>query len=322
MGFHGVKKRIGQSGIFLFLQGIKDEVREKVMNGNVWTRLLVAALFTAAGACELYAQQGESLLIGGWGFAESGYAQKNRVNYARVVYEPTESNARNICSKKFHTTVNLKAKSTGQLLAKDEFLAGVREWANLSTRYRCIAELAQDDFGRWWQKYYKKDRGIILAVKDAIKKGNPNLQYGATLYEDDLTRLTADELNFLGKNVDVVHFYLHKRDRLNNYGQYIQKIKYHFPSAKIIFGVYRTDRREYERRLKSSEKEEMDLFMKQLEVCFAMVKRKAADGIEFYPGSLGNDDGVLRGRSMQENEEKAFLFMSRKINEQLFQKGF
>jgi len=25
---------------------------------------------------------------------------------------------------------------------------------------------------------------------------------------------------------------------------------------------------------------------------------------------------------MQENEEKAFLFMSRKINEQLFQKGF
>lgn len=292
------------------------------MNGNVWMRLLVAALFTAAGACELYAQQGESLLIGGWEFAESGYAQKNRVNYARVVYEPTESNARNICSKKFHTTVNLKAKSKGQLRARDEFLADAREWANLSTRYHCIMELAQDDFGNWWQKYYKKDRSIVLSVKDAIRKGNPDLQYGATLYEDDLTRLTADELNFLGKHVDVVHFYLHKRDRLNNYDQYIQKIKYHFPSAKIILGVYRTDRREYEKRLKSSEKEEMDLFMKQLNVCFAMVKRKAAAGIEFYPGSLGNDDGFLSRRSMQENEEKAFRVMSRKIKEQLFQKGF
>jgi len=295
---------------------------EDDMSKKVRIRLIVAVLFIAAGACELYAQHGGPVLIGGWGFAESGYAQKNKINYSRVVYEPTENNARKICSKKFMTTVNIKVESKGQLLARDEFLAGVKEWANLSNKYRCIAELAQDDLGRWWNKYYKKDRSIILSVKDAIKKVNPNLQYGATIYEDDLTRLTGEELSFLGKNLDVVHFYLHKRDRLNNYDQYIQKIKYHFPSAKIILGVYRTDRREYEKRLTSAEEEEMDLFTKQLNYCLTMAKRKKVDGIEFYPGTLGNDEDVLTGRKMQGNEAKAFRMMSKKINEQLFLKGF
>jgi hypothetical protein len=254
--------------------------------------LLALLLFSQA---TLYAgiENAKEIFIGGWGFPSGETNEKFRLNYARVVLPPTESSVRSIIREKLLVAVNLKAfyrddHSNKKGRPIEDYLEDAEKWSERSIEVAdLIVAISQDDFGNWWRKYADRDIQLIAKVSENIRKYNGRLCYGVTIYEDDLRKTPANEWVGIGKYVDMVHFYLHKRTNLGNYSEYMDRLEKYFPKAKIILGIYNYDRRSYEKRA-ASDGDEIKLFQRQMDKCLAIISDRHAIGIEFYPGILSD----------------------------------
>jgi hypothetical protein len=133
---------------------------------------------------------------------------------------------------------------------------------------------------------------LLSAVVDSAK-GNPTLEFGVTIYEDELSsRLLTDLPADLRARIDRVYLYLHYRAGVKQYAQHVRETRQLFAKARLFGGIYAYDRIDYapcsaRRSPSCTPEQEMGLFRELLNVQMSMLRTGALDGIEFYPGNFG-----------------------------------
>lgn len=133
----------------------------------------------------------------------------------------------------------------------------------------------------------------LKTMIDNTKSKNPTLRFGVTVYEDELSSRTLQEIPAeTRKRVDRVTLYVHYRRNGARYRSYVAKTRKLFPRSEIFGGVYAYDRIDYlpcaeRRRSKCSVREEIDLFKRLFLIQASMLENDEIAGIEFYPGYFG-----------------------------------
>lgn len=189
------------------------------------------------------------------------------------------------------------------ILLKPETVAYGEQYSQLSRKDASLEEIGLDDFVSQYSKLYQTEGqnaiGALNAFITGVKLVNPDLRFGITLYEDDLTR-SRDYLSdpklpaAIREKVDYVHFYVHFRADSPKYADYLNQAKAIFPNARMIAGVYPYDRISYVpcalRSDPCTPQEEMDYFNTQLDAAINLLKSGSVSWIEFYPGNFGRED--------------------------------
>ena len=142
------------------------------------------------------------------------------------------------------------------------------------------------------------DPAILLnKVVANLKSANPALKFGATIYEDDLTRPYLQDARLPSATraqFDYVHLFIHYREDGPNFEQAVQQAKQVFPNALIIAGSYAVDRRAFLPCSPGGQpcttQQELDLFSQSLTIQVKLLVNKEVDSIEFFPGYFGNED--------------------------------
>ena len=142
------------------------------------------------------------------------------------------------------------------------------------------------------------DPAILLnKVVANLKSANPALKFGATIYEDDLTRPYLQDARLPSATraqFDYVHLFIHYREDGPNFEQAVQQAKQVFPNALIIAGSYAVDRRAFLPCSLGGQpcttQQELDLFSQSLTIQVKLLVNKEVDSIEFFPGYFGNED--------------------------------
>jgi len=205
---------------------------------------------------------------------------------------PPESCVRSIASEKPGTKVFLS------VLLKPETVSYGQQYSALSLRTPSLVEIGLDDF----VSQYSKLKGAgspsetLGSFIDGIKSQNPNLQFGATIYENDLgTEFLSDrELPpAIRAKFDVVHFYVHYRGDTPKYAQYIPQVRVLFPKAEIIGGIYAYDRISYLACLPKGQpcsvEQEMNYFNQSLDIATNLLKDGTISWLEIFPGLFGHE---------------------------------
>lgn len=186
------------------------------------------------------------------------------------------------------------------LLKPDQTPAYVREYSQLSLNHAALYEVGFDDFVGQCERQ-KLPQAAISALLDDLAAGlkavNPKLQFGITVYEDELTssRFRLDALDERFRNsVDFVHLYPHYRSEAQSFSTSVQRARQIFPSAKIIAGIYAYDRRDYlpcasGNPAPCSNQEEVALFEQSFKERLGMLGTSGVEWIEFYPGGFGTE---------------------------------
>ncbi|MGA8143201.1 MAG: hypothetical protein WB987_04850 [Candidatus Acidiferrales bacterium] len=176
------------------------------------------------------------------------------------------------------------------------------EYARLSLQTPTVVEIGIDDFTGQYVKLFASGRGnpeeILNSLIDGVKSHGSRLEFGATLYEDELQLSELDDPKLpsaIRAKFDIVHLYLHYRANGLKTPDYLEQAKKLFPNAKILLGVYAYDRISYMPCEKGnprpcSKQEERDYLAKTLDVDIALLKTETAAGLEFYPGSFGREE--------------------------------
>jgi len=258
--------------------------------------------------------------IGGYGFPAEDYSEKYKINYARVVFTPERYFTKEVESRGLFITLNLRYRTgereNRQTIPISDYITNAEQVIRYSAGVNNVIAVSQDDFRDWWVHYAKRNVKILEAVSGKINKINPKLMYGATIYENDLDKLSAKEWKEIAKYINLVHFYLHQRPTVNDYDRYLDLVQTYFPKAKIILGIYHYDRIAYERRIATT-KQEMGLFTKQLNVCFNKLSDDNIIGIEFYPGRLGKPIDTAMKKNHSPESSKLFYDMNSQVEKKL-----
>ena len=97
-----------------------------------------------------------------------------------------------------------------------------------------------------WQKQGHNPGTLLQEVIANTKAKNPGLEFGITLYEDQLGHPLLRGLPANVRTaVDRVHLYVHHRKNGPRFGDYVQQVKQLFPNAAVVAGVYPYDRVDY-----------------------------------------------------------------------------
>lgn len=178
-----------------------------------------------------------------------------------------------------------------------------RQFSVLSRSNPVLHAIGVDDFVSTYYHLQKNSAtahpaDLVKEVIDGAKSTNPNLNFGVTVYEDDLDSpfIQDPKLPYaIRSRIDYVHLYIHFRQNGPRYGAYVEQAKRLFPRAKIIAGSYPYDRIDYlpcvqggTRRC--SQSEEIDLYRKSIEIQADLLKSSRVAGIEFYPAEFGRED--------------------------------
>lgn len=176
-------------------------------------------------------------------------------------------------------------------------------YSSLSIANPKLREINIDDFMAFFDKINVPDRNSYLAdLIDKTKSKNRNLNFGITLYEDQISTIGKKGSGLpeeIRKKIDRIALYLHYRQNWEKYPQYIAAIRQLFPNARIYGGVYHYDRRDYigcrqgDSR-KCSTTEEKELFQRALELQKKMLAAGQIQGLELYPGFIGNETSWSR----------------------------
>lgn len=243
------------------------------------------------------------MLIGTMGFpTEECVKQYPVLNYARTNMGSTSL----IKKRNLLTTINvgyLKEDKSKKTI--EEYMADIEEAVKFSLEEKSVIDIAQDDYLGWYNFYKKKN---VRNIKKIINK-NPSLLYGATIYEDDLTKFRF--MSGINNYIDIIHFYLHKRNHITRISSYLSILKGYFPKAKIILGIYNMDRRNYEKRDYHTKEDEINLFQKQLKKYISLMD--TIDGIEFFPGGLGNEENLVKNRNITGDSKEIYFAMANTI---------
>jgi hypothetical protein len=189
------------------------------------------------------------------------------------------------------------------ILLKPETIAYGEQYSQLSRGNSALEEIGVDDFVSQYSKLYQAEgqnaTGALNALITGAKLVNPNLHFGITVYEDDLTRspeyLSDPKLPAgIRAKIDYVHFYVHFRADSPQYAKYLNQVKAIFPSARMIAGVYPYDRISYVPCALESNpctpEEEMKYFNAELDAAIDLLKSGAVAWLEFYPGNFGREE--------------------------------
>lgn len=174
------------------------------------------------------------------------------------------------------------------------------EYSKLSLQYAFIQEIDIDDFvGQYGQiPSFASPFAIVSSVIDALKSQNQRLQFGITLYENELESPYLKEENLpdgVRGKVDTVHLFLLYRADASNYADYVRRSKKLFRNAKVIAGVYAYDRISYvpcspNVSRACSPEEEIGLFKQALDIQVRLAKSGEVEWLEFFPGAFGKED--------------------------------
>lgn len=181
------------------------------------------------------------------------------------------------------------------------------KYSSLSIGKSWLKEVGIDDFigvySRWIQT---TDATTLLNTTiDNLKNSNNNLDFGVTLYEDEVNGPLVQDASLpklVRDKIDAVHLYVHYRQNGPNYRSYVEQTKILFPNAKIYAGVYNYDRIDYspchqvpfarpiDNSLKCTLVEELSLFEQTTRVQVDMLAKGEVSALEFFPGIYDNDN--------------------------------
>lgn len=174
------------------------------------------------------------------------------------------------------------------------------EYSRLSLTEPLLAEVDIDDFlsaFKGWQGSTLGGANRVFAdITMNLKRHNPRLRFGITLYEDELdSRFIAWLPAATRARVDRVSLYLHYRANAGDYPGYVADVRRLFPRAVVWAGSYAYDRIDYmpcgeSGQRRCSNEEEIDLYRDSLRTQLDMLRDRQLDGIEFYPGFFGRED--------------------------------
>lgn len=174
------------------------------------------------------------------------------------------------------------------------------EYGQASRGDKSLVAVGLDDFVGQYERLYlngtQDPASVLNSLIDGIKS-NPNLGFGLTIYEDDLTSPYLSDERFPAASramVDYVHFYIHYRVDTPKTADYVNQVKTVFPNAKVILGVYPYDRISYLPCTKGGSvactpQEELDYVRQGIDIDLELAKNGTAAGIEFYPGIFGHE---------------------------------
>jgi hypothetical protein len=174
-----------------------------------------------------------------------------------------------------------------------------KEYSTLSLTHKEMVEIGFDDFVNGIEDFQAagtlpNPATFISNVIAATKSANPNLAFGATIYEDSLTHVALTSLPAsLRAQIQYVHFYLHYRENAPSWASYLTKVKSLFPNARVIAGAYPFDRIDYlpcayRGTVKCTAAQEQSLYKELLQEQLTTLNAGTVVGLEFYFGYFGD----------------------------------
>jgi hypothetical protein len=205
------------------------------------------------------------------------------------------------CVERYKPTGSVRAIAIAfaQAVEPRQNIEKAKLFSELSVAHPVLKEIGVDDLFSFMKKLDVDDKGRYLeGLVDATKSSNQSLQFGITLYENEISSISDSETSFpkrVREKIDRVAFYLHYRKNFDKYEDYVNRLRALFPNAAIYGGVYHYDRVDYigcsqKLPIKCTEDAEVTLYKETLELQVSLMKSKKLDGLEFYPGFLGNED--------------------------------
>lgn len=189
-----------------------------------------------------------------------------------------------------------------------------------------VRELSIDDFFDFASTLPRSAAADYLGKTiDAVKGASGKLDFGITVYEDELLAISSSQDIFpfsVRGRIDRVALYLHYRNSVKKYAELIDLVRGIFPNAKLYLGVYNYDRRDYISCGKSTGKlctdsDELSLFSLAFREQMNLFRQGKVDGLEFYPGNFGNEDsweGWKDDRLCSRSRKKACVRNSVEMN--------
>ncbi|HZF14977.1 MAG TPA: hypothetical protein VE046_03445 [Steroidobacteraceae bacterium] len=163
-----------------------------------------------------------------------------------------------------------------------------------------IVGVSIDDFilsySRWMANKAVNAPALIHSVIDNLHSQNPSLEFGITLYEDELSSSVVASLPASARaGVDRVSLYVRARPSEPDYARFVEQTRTLFPNASIWGGSYVYDRIDYwpcnSDGTKCTAEQQQQLYSRSIDIQASMLKHRAIQGIEFYPGGFGQEDG-------------------------------
>jgi hypothetical protein len=178
-----------------------------------------------------------------------------------------------------------------------------RASAEESKKVPKLKEVSIDDFLDWYMGARAAGRASVLdSIIDAVKKTNPALRFGVTIYEVELPGVSHGHYDTdvmplaQRKRIDVVHFYVVSRPNIVNLSKYVDLLRREFPNAVVYVGLYNQERRDFEHRASASPDGEQKLFSEGVRDTCSLISSGKAAGIEFYPGKFGLEKNYLKDK--------------------------
>jgi hypothetical protein len=203
-------------------------------------------------------------------------------------------------SQQFSKSQSVDKVFLSVLLSAEKTPVYVREYSRLSLSHPAVYEIGIDDFVSQCDKLNMTLPALsafLTQVTHDLKGTNPKLNFGITVYEDELNSdhlPLADLDEQFRKSVDFIHLYPHYRQEKLSFSTAAQQALKIFPQAKIIAGVYAYDRRDYlpctrGNSTPCTNDQEINLFTQSFKERLAMLGSGEVQWIEFYPGSFGDE---------------------------------
>jgi hypothetical protein len=203
------------------------------------------------------------------------------------------------------------------------------QYSQLSSSAPDLVEVGFDDFVAAYRKLESNSsdpKSIIQSTIDNLKSINPNLKFGASLYEDELESPFVQDSKLppaIRAKFDYIHLYPHFRKNGVNLGKYIREVKRRFPNAQIIAGAYAYDRRNYlscsqNGKSACSIDEELALFQKTMAIESQLLRDGTIYAVEFYPGNFGREEqwkGWQNPRACLPGDQEACIQTTKQLQE-------
>ena len=180
--------------------------------------------------------------------------------------------------------------------------AYARQYSQLSLSSPFLAEISIDDFLDQYRALSTavpsvNPAAVIAEVIANVKSANPELAFGATIYESDLSSSLLQNAALPAATrakFDYIHLFIHYRENGLNYSTYVAQAKAMFPHAHIIAGSYAVDRRAFlpcaqGGTAECSVQQDFNFFVESLKIQVQELQTGAVDRIEFFPGYFGTE---------------------------------
>lgn len=190
---------------------------------------------------------------------------------------------------------------------------------SLAPSHPNLVEVGFDDFVSQCEKTHldpSELSSLLQTIASNLKSRNTKLQFGATIYQDELISGELDNLHLSDgarQSIDIIHLFPHYRKERKSVTDYVAEAKRIFPKARVILGVYAYDRREYlpcsaGSHIPCSTDEEINLFDQAFREDLRVAESGGVAGIEFSPGNFGGEDtwkGWNSSRACKQGEREA-----------------